>query len=177
MDLTTNLQITQKGEDEVKRRVFKLNMKKRSVLILLDKPKPIQLLLAKSVFPQNEIIEEIEALLRDGFVSLCGVTAPEPIPPIMTAAAPAVAPGMASASGIFHLNDEIMLAEAKFMLYDFSVDSFGTKSQAFADNIRACSSVKDLENCLRGIYTATEAKCPNRIPVLLGVIKEINETA
>jgi len=166
------LHLTLKGEDEVKRRAYKLSMKKRSVLILLDKPKTIEHVFAKSVFPQNEIIEEIEALVRDGFISLSGDTVSRPF----TSASPAAAVAPDS-DGTIHLDDEIILSEAKFMLTDFSVDSFGTHSQAFVDAIRACKRVQELRLCLGGILAATEKQCPNRLPVLLGLIKEINETA
>ena len=89
MDLSTSLHITQKGEDEVRHRAYKLSMKKRSVLILLDKPKPIEHVLAKSVFPQNEIVEEIKALIQDGFISLTGDAVPRPSAPVSPAVAPA----------------------------------------------------------------------------------------
>lgn len=173
MDLSANLNLTQKGEDEVKRRAYKLSMRKRSVLILLDKPKPVEQVLTKCVFPRNEVIEEIEALIQDGFISLGGggdVNAARPAAPVPQAVAPA-------ASGTFHLDDEIIVSEAKFMLTDFSVDSFGTQSQGFVDAIRACKKVQDVRLCLSGILAATEKQCPNRLPVLLGLIKEINETA
>lgn len=166
MDLSTSLHITEKGEDEVRCRAYKLNLKKRSVLNMLDKPKPVEHVLAKSVFPRNEIIEEIEALIRDGFISLTGNAVPRP-------AAPAVAQG---ATGI-QLDDEIVLSEAKFMLTDFSVDSFGTQSQVFVDAIRACKSVEDLRFCLNKIFAETEKQCPNRLPMLVGLVVEINETA
>lgn len=171
MDLSANLNLTQKGEDEVKRRAYKLSMRKRSVLILLDKPKPVEQVLAKCVFPRNEVIEEIEALIQDGFISLGGdVNAVRPAAPVLPTAAPV-------AGGTFHLDDEIIVSEAKFMLTDFSVDSFGTQSQGFVDAIRACKKVQDVRLCLSGILAATEKQCPNRLPVLLGLIKEINETA
>lgn len=175
MDLSANLHLTQKGEDEVKHRAYKLSMKKRSVLILLDKPKPLDQVLAKSVFPKNEVIEEIEALIQDGFIASSGaVTAPRPSASISPAAAPASVP---VAGGTFDLDDEIIVSEAKFMLTDFSVDSFGTQSQLFVDAIRACKKVQDVRLCLSGILAATEKQCPNRVPILLGLINEINETA
>jgi len=175
VDLSANLHLTQKGEDEVKHRAYKLSMKKRSVLILLDKPKPLNHVLAKSVFPRNEAIEEIEALIQDGFIASRGaIAALRPAAPISPAVVPAV---LSVADATFDLDDEIIVSEAKFMLTDFLVDSFGTQSQPFVDAIRACKKVQDIRLCLSGILAATEKQCPNRIPVLLGLIKEINETA
>ncbi|NMM29032.1 MAG: hypothetical protein HHJ12_17535 [Glaciimonas sp.] len=150
-------------------------MKKRSVLILLDKPKTIEHVLLKSVFPKNEIVEEIDGLIREGFIALSGDATLAPVTRAFTTELPAAAPPPPS-DGTIHLDDEIILSEAKFMLTDFSVDSFGTQSQAFVDAIRACKSVQDIRLCLSGILAATEKQCPNQLPALLGLIKEINET-
>lgn len=170
MNLSTSLQITQKGEDEVKHRTYKLCMKKRSVLLLLETPKPFEYVLAKSVFPQNEIIEEIEALIQARFISLSGDA--------LALSSRAISPAaIESLSGSLHLDEDIVLSEAKFMLNDFSVDSFGIESQAFVEAIRACQGVNDLELCLSEIFAATKEKCPDRLPILLGLIKKANETA
>lgn len=177
MDLSTRLHITEKGEDEVKRRTYKLGMRRRSVLILLHTPRAIEHLLLASLFPQNEMVQEIHWLIQDGFIALSGEDngrADKPDVP----SAPAPAPTRASVlGGRFDLDDEIVLSEAKFLLTDFSVDSFGTGSQAFVDGIRACKSVNELRLSLRVIFAAAERQCPNRLPILLGLVKEINETA
>jgi hypothetical protein len=83
----------------------------------------------------------------------------------------------ASAATHLHLDDEVILSEAKFLLTDFCVDSFGTQSQVFVDGIRGCKSVKDLRFHTNDIYTATGKFCPDRLPTLLAVIEEINATA
>ena len=62
--------ITQKGIDEVKSRAYKVGMKKRSVLICLEKPHTIESLVSKSVFPPAEIIAEIQALAQDVALAL-----------------------------------------------------------------------------------------------------------
>lgn len=166
MDLTASLYITQKGADEVKQRVHKLGMKKRSVLIMLDKPKSIAHVIYKSVFPGNEVLEEVNSLIRDGFISLGG----EDVPPLE--APPASAPGAS-----IELNEEIILSEAKFLLIDFCVDSFGTRSQSYVDGIRACKGAKDLRLCLNAMVAIVNKECPARLPTLLGLVREINETA
>lgn len=172
MDLSASLYITQKGADEVKQRAYKLGMKKRSLLILLDTPKSIQHMLDKSVIPDSEVLEEINALIREGFISVSGEAAAAPH---SDASLPAQA---AAASGDrIHLEDEIILSEAKFLLTDFAVDSFGTHSQAFVNEIRACKGVKDLRLCLSTIFAVAEKQCPQHLPALLGLVREINETA
>ena len=176
MEVSTALHITQKGEDEVKRRVYKLNMKKRSLLILLEKPQTVEHLLSKTVFHREEFLEEMQALIQDGFVAAGDGN----VLPVSKAAAPQVTPPPSSANAdvsAIYLDDEIILSEAKFLLTNFSVDSFGTQSQAFVDEIRACKSVSDLRLRLSSIFLAAEKQCPHQIPTLLDLIKEINETA
>jgi hypothetical protein len=108
--------------------------------------------------------------MRDGFITVTGDSERHLEKPDRPVTAP-------MPSGSTDLDDEIILSEAKFLLNDFSVDSFGTQAQPFVDEIRACKSVRDLRLCLSAIFTAAEKQCPNRLPVLLDLIREINETA
>lgn len=170
MDFATSLQLTPKGADEIRSRTHKLGLKKRSVLLLLDRPRPIQYLVGRSVLPQGEMLEEIRTLIGDQFVAVSaggGANGAEP-----------GQPGSASGvDGSFHLYGGIIVSEAKFLLTDFCVDHFGTQSQAFADEIGACSKENDLRLCLGKIVAAAQKRCPERIPDLLRLVKEINETA
>ena len=172
MDLSAIVQITQKGVDEVARRTYKLSIKKRNVLFLLTAPQTIGDLLQKIVFPHDEIIEEIRSLLREEFIVVAGdfdASRPEhPAAPV--AAAP-------RSTDNYHLLDDIVISEAKFLLIDFCVDSFGTKSQEFADGIRTCSSAANLNLILKNIVTAVKKDCPARIATLLSLVDEINQTA
>jgi hypothetical protein len=181
MDLTTSLQITPKGEDEVKRRVYKLNMKKRSLLILLDKTQTVDYLLHRTVLHQDEFMLEIKALIHEGFVALGGEIPHHPVVTESidrTVAAPVTAPVIPQVyDEDIYLEDEIILSEAKFLLTDFAVDSFGTQSQAIVEDIHTCRNVNDLRVCLNTIFTTTEKQCPDRLPTLLNLVKEINETA
>lgn len=165
MDPSTSVCITQKGTDEVKNRTYKVGMKKRSVLICLEKPHTIEYLLTKSVFPPPEIIAEIQALAQDGFVTLIKEGSPLPV------AIESVS------SNRFHLKDEIVLPEAKFLMIDFWVDCFGMESESFTEAIQACESVRDLGGCLGSIVAAVEEQCPDQMPALNKLIREINATA
>ena len=174
MDLTASLYITQKGVDEVKQRVHKLGMKKRSVLILLDTAKSIAQIVEKSVFPEHEVLVEIDTLISEGFIGASGEMASRAAPPSAAASATPAAP---VTGGGIELDDEIILSEAKFLLTDFSVDSFAMQSQAFVDGIRACKGVKDLRLCLNAIAAVVEKQCPAQMPKLIRLVAEINETA
>jgi hypothetical protein len=172
LNLSASLHITPKGADEIKRRVYKLDMKKRSLLILLDSPQTIEYLISKTVLPQDEFNTVIAVLIQEGFVatgsapvssSSSGAIRSHSLPP--------------TAGTTIHIEDDVILSEAKFLLTDFCVDSFGTESQVFVDTIRACKNVNDLRHHLNTIRAATEKHCPAQIPALLGAIREINATA
>ena len=170
MDLSASLHLTPKGVDEVKNRTNKLSVRRRSLLLLLDKPHTLEHLLKKTVLHQDEVVGEVQSLLREGFIATGGAI--EGAASGMTAALPSSTLG-----ANFQLNDEIIVSEAKFLLIDFCVDSFGTHSEAFCNDIRACNSVMGISSCLTTIIAAAEKQCPGRIPALAKLIAEINETA
>ena len=170
MDFSTSLKITAKGAEEIKSRTHKLGMKKRSVLLLLDKPQTVQYILGKSVFPQAEIMADIHELVADEFIAAGANDVP-------AGAIPGQAAVAAGSDGSFHLASGIIISEAKFLLVDFCVDNFGTQSQAFVDEIRACSREGGLGFCLAKIVATTRQQCPDRLPTLLGLVNQINETA
>jgi len=129
------------------------------------------------VLPLAEFLSEIDALVLDGFVAQIGDSVSRSNEPDIAERA---APDRAT-NGSIHLDDEIILSEAKFLLVDFSADAFETQSRAFIDEIidgiYACKSVKDFRLRLSAIFAATEKLCPDRLPVLLELVKKINETA
>lgn len=203
MDPNSSLALTDKGVDELKHRTCKLSIRKRSVLLLLEKPHSIEELLGRSVLQPDEFKVEIENLMRDGFVRMGSANAaPAPVAsatpaakptppqysndpfaalatmlPSSTPAAAAQPKAPLSASGDLQLHEDIVLSEAKYLLVDFSVDSFGTRSQVFADEIGACRSVEALMTCLQKVHTETQNRCPERLPALTAVVKAINDTA
>ncbi|MBV5336867.1 MAG: hypothetical protein J0653_02425 [Deltaproteobacteria bacterium] len=165
MDTSVSLHITPKGAEEVQHRVYKLNIKKRSILIQLVTPHTIEQILHNTVFPHKEIIEEIESLLREGFMRLGGNNEV----PVQRNEAPT--------QKNLTLDDEIIVSEAKFLLSDFCVDSFGTQSKELAEEIRACHDVACVRSFLNKTYTLTEKFSPGQLPRLMDVVREINDTA
>ena len=163
MEATTRLSITAKGEDELKHRIYKLSIRKRSVLVSLEMPHTVAQVIDRSVFQEDEILDEIRALTSDGFVAVEGAEAStrrgEP------------------QRGRFELKDDIVLSEAKYLLIDFCVDSFGTHAQTLADGIRVCKTPESLAQSLETLAKAAEKQCPDRLPALFKIISEINETA
>lgn len=173
MDLSASVRLTPKGEDEVKHRTNRLSVRKRSLLLLLDKPQTLEYLFKKTVLHQEEADAEVQSLLREGFIAVgdgAGFTAPGP-----AAAKPPPAPPAPGAA--FRLKDDIVVSEAKFLLIDFCVDSFGTNSEAFCNDVRACHSVAAVAASLGAIVAAAEKQCPQRLPALARLVEEINATA
>lgn len=166
MNLSDTLSLTPKGVDEALNRTYKLNIRHRSVLILLGKPQTVEHVLQKQqqLFNQDEVIQIINELAVEGFVDINGGTG----------ARAAVSP---AAGSNIQLLDGIIISEAKFLLVDFCVDSFGTQSQTFVNELGGCKNEKNLQLCLKNIYAATEANSPDRLPILLKIIEEINATA
>jgi hypothetical protein len=165
MNLSASLSLTPKGVEEALNRAYKLNIRLRSVLILLGKPQTLEYVLQmrQALFNHEEIIELINELANEGFVHVNGGTVPRATSPV--------------SGGKIQLLDGIIISEAKFLLVDFCVDSFGTQSQTFVDELGGCKNEKNLQLCLKNIYAATEMHSPDRLPGLLKIIEEINATA
>lgn len=164
MNSSASVSLTPKGVDEALNRTYKINIRQRSVLILLGKPQTIEYILQKQqLFDQDEVLEIINQLVSAGFVEVSGGAIPRPSIP--------------ASGGIIQLLEGIVVSEAKFLLVDFCVDSFGTQSQTFVDELGGCKNEKNLQLCLKNIYAAIEAHSPDRLPVLMKIIGEINATA
>jgi hypothetical protein len=170
VDASITLYNTQKGKDEIQHRTYKLNIKKRSLLILLETPHSVEEVMRKTVFPHNEVADEILALIQEGFIRQ-GTS--DEAPSLGTA----VSQSASGSPQMLQLDDEIILSEAKFLLSDFCVDSFGTQSKGFAEDIRACQDTEHIRQCLNKIFALTSKHCPEHLPRLLEIVKEINDTA
>lgn len=191
MDQSAILRMTDKGTDEVAHRTFKLGIKLRSVLLLLSKPQSVQYAFQKSVFPKEEVQEAIDALVQQGFVVLEDAP-PASAAPSAPAAAPAAPPAPAAPvppaaqaaaaqpAGMrddWHLDPEIILSEAKFLMIDFCVDCFGMQAEKLTEDIRACKAVGTLGNLLKELITMVSKQKPDQLNALRETVRKINETA
>ncbi len=165
MDSSTRLAITLKGEEEIQHRLYKLSIRKRSVLVSLEKPHTVEQILERSVFQEDEILDEIQNLLQNGFIALDSDETAR------------LAEQAKRGKDRFELDEEIVLSEAKYLLIDFCVDSFGTQAQTFSNGVRGCKTPEALGKYLRTVAEAAEKQCPERVPTLFKIIQDINETA
>ena len=165
MDSLAKFSITPKGVEEIRHRTSKLGLKRRSVLLLLEKqPQSIGQILQRSLFPQSEIMLEIEFLLREGFIGRGLAT--ELVPP-----------GTSSPTRILRLGDEIVISEARFLLTDFIIDHFPAQARELSEELRACYDVDGVRRFLLKIQSRAEKSRPGMMQLLSNVVREINETA
>ena len=166
LSLSASLSLTQKGKEEALRKVHNINERLRNVLIQLVTPQTVEQIINTRAGNNNQagIIQLIIELINEGFIAKDGGAI----------ASPVVTSG---SGGIVQVADGFVLSEAKFLLVDFCVDSFGTQAQAFIDQIDKCKDPTSLQLCLKNIHAATQSECPNRLPALMKAIAEINKTA
>ena len=178
MNLTQNVSLTPKGEEELQKRVYKLDMKKRNVLILVRQPRTVQYVLDKAVFDTKELLEEIIALVKEGFLNLGGGEGAAADMPASAAASKPVEPVTAakSAEDTFTIRPNIILSEARFLMVDYCVEVFKTNSPKFVEKLGASKTVEAFAACVREIAEVTRASYPAHLATLQTVITEINQT-
>jgi hypothetical protein len=67
----TQFVLTRKGTEELARRTYRLDVRVRNILFLIQKGTPtVEAILQNSIFPREEVVEKLRGLLRDQFVSL-----------------------------------------------------------------------------------------------------------
>lgn len=164
MNLSDSVSLTQKGAEEISNRTYKLDIRHRSVIIFLGKQQTLERILEmQKLYNKEDIIEILNNLAINGFISINGALKPQA--------------AVSASSGKFQLVEGIIISEAKFLLIDYCVDSFGTQSQKFVDELGGCKNENSLQLCLKNIYTTTEIENPDRLSVLHKIISEINATA
>lgn len=194
MNPSAVLRVTEKGAEEIARHTVGLGLRQRGIMLLLSKPRTLQDLLHKSVLPTEESYTILHELMRDGFITQDDGTAPAP-----SAAPPAAAPvhtGMAAhtANGVapampaagartahardeWHIHDEAIISEARFLLVDFCMDCFGTQAQTLIDRFRSCKTQTELSAQTKDLATLISQRHPAKLAALRDIIRTINESA
>ncbi len=175
MNLTQSLSLTPKGEDELKNRVYKLDMKKRNVLILVQQPRTIQYVIDKAVFDAKELLDEIVALAKEGFLKISGDGGAAAGSSASSAEKPK-APSI-TFDGNIVIREDIVLSEARFLVVDYCVEVFKTNSTKYVEKLSQCRTVQDFTQCAKEICEATKSTYPNYLSEFQAVLKEVNNTA
>lgn len=163
MNPATVLTLTRKGTDEVAHRTHRLAIRMRCVLLLLQKPRPVTELLQKLAIPADEVILVINSLLQHEFVRV-------------GEAADRTADVEGDWNAETAIGDGILLSEAKFLLIDFCVDCFGTRSQKYAEEIRKCQSAERFRQLVGELYSRSKEFGPSGVFAFQETIRRISET-
>lgn len=167
--------LTAKGSEELRTRTYKLDVKARNILFLIDKgAKTADAVLQKTIFPREEVLERISALIDGLFVAIAGSGAPAAA---ANRGAANTTPTAAASSSHLSLLPDISLTEGRFSLSDFCLDHFGVRGQAMTDTLSRCDDVTSLQAALNTIVSEVHKLCPDQLPALIARVREINETA
>jgi hypothetical protein len=191
--------LTAKGVEELALRTHRLDNRLRNILFLIQKGTPtIEAILHNSIFPHEEVIENLRGLLKERFVELVGGLSPAPAPSsapprprtvggssLPETAEGATDPGAAlirppvQAAGptLPSLNCGISMSQARFLLCDFCLDQFGTDAQPLLDAIEDAANVAELQRVLDGFAAQMRKHLKHKLPALMAKVREINETA
>jgi hypothetical protein len=165
LSLSASLSLTPKGKEEALHKVHNINERLRSVLIQLVTPQTVeQIINNKTGSNQAQVVQHIIELINGGFVAKDGGVAASSV-------------DISASGGIVQLADGFVLSEAKYLLVDFCVDSFGTQAPAFINQIEGCKNPTGLQLCLNNIHAAIQSNYADRLPALTKTIAEINKTA
>jgi hypothetical protein len=117
------------------------------------------------------MIDTLRSLLSNGFVATATsdgtvkATAPEPTPSVAD-----------SISERLRLKSGISPSQGRFALSNFCLDQFGTAGKELADVVDLCVDVAGLQLALDSIRSEVKRVCPDRRPLLVACVREINDT-
>lgn len=93
-------ELTIKGTEELSMRTYRLGPRVRNILFLIQKGTPtIEAILENSIFPRDEVIENLRDLLKNHFVSLHRVSNPSASLSTLTGSLGATTIGPAAPTG------------------------------------------------------------------------------
>jgi hypothetical protein len=164
--------LTPKGTDELRSRVYKLDVTARNILYLIQLGSTTaETILRRSIFPQDAVVDTLRRLLGNKFVAVAPGKGVLP--------QPARGPDLHSAPALEHLHLEVgvSLSQARFFLSDFCLDQFGTQGTGLVDAAGLAVDLPGLQQVLNRIRIEVQNRCPERLTSLLDCVREINKTA
>lgn len=169
---SVRLFLTSKGQMELVQNVHRLNLKKRSVLLLLKNnqqtPLSFSEAIRKGVLPAAEIRPIVDELVREEFVRFEGNAGAMALQsqPVEVVAVPAT-----------WFDESINLSEARYLLNDFCLEIFKTQAARYAQPLAECKTVEALEAFVKDLRNKMETASPTSVERLDGVIQEIKDSA
>jgi len=194
--LPTHFVLTLKGTEELAMRTYRLDVRVRNILFLIQKGTPtVEAILQNSIFPRDEVVEKLRGLLREQFVALGGAPSPAPAasgasarpesletpsrPSTIQIPAPetiGASFARTTSSSFPTLDPGVSISQARFVLCDFCLDQFGTKAQPLIDAIDGSIDVPELQHVLDSVTTEIRKHRKEQLPALMARVQEINQT-
>ncbi len=196
--------LTIKGSEELTTRAHKLNLKLRSVLLLIQKggAATIDALVQNSILPREEIILCLRGLVNDHFVALegAGSNGPATISALVRNSGPATMNGAPRSAGPVTMNGTARPqpastsaatappapqispsidagaspSQARFLLCDFCLDTFGMAAQPMIDAVNDTRTIPEVQRALENIVRQVKAQHPDKLELLAEKVREIN---
>jgi hypothetical protein len=201
-----SLFVTQKGTEELRNRAHKLDLAARNILFLIERGSTsADAILRRSVFPRDKVIDKLRRLMSNEFVAVAPDDGGR-LPPIhaeraqMPASIPRTHDELAAIPGEsplsrgespwmpgtgescsatpehVSLEDGISIPQARFVLSDFCLDHLEEPRSELAIAIKRCADVTGLQQVLDRICHAIQGRSPDRLSILQGCVREINQT-
>jgi hypothetical protein len=172
MDLVQELLLlTPKGKEALASPASKLESKAKLLLALIERGvNNTGALQQRSKAALDEVTEALRVLTRLGFVATATIPAVTSAPAQPASAAPG------SADRELLLKPGISPSHARFTLANFCLDQFGADGQDMGDLIELCTDVPGLQRAVNDLLLKVNKRCPDRLPVLVACVKEINDT-
>jgi hypothetical protein len=181
--------LTLKGNEELTMRTYRLDLKLRNILFLIQRGTPtFEGILQNSIFPREEVVEKLRGLIKEQFIALGGGAAPPPAtigtptrPATIETPANAEALGpqtatRATSTAVTALEPGASASQARFVLCDFCLDQFGANAPAMIDAINGSIDIAGLQKVLDNLVAEVQKKHKDQLPALTARIREINET-
>jgi hypothetical protein len=183
--------LTLKGSEELTSRTYRLDVKLRNILFLIQKGSAtFESILQNSIFPPDEVVDRVRSLVNEKFIALSGGSPPAEAERAAAPAAPAPADAAAgpstglraptripAAQSFPALDPGASLSQARFLLCDFCLDTFGTKGQDRIDAVNGATGMGAVQRVLDDIYEDLRARnARDAITALAARVREINET-
>jgi len=168
--------LTLKGSEELSLRTYRLDIKLRSLLVLVQKCSPtVEAILQKSLFPRDEALERLRGLVKDQFVALDHGGSIEAPATINGGSAARAAPQ--AESGYPVLEPGVSLSQARFGLSDFCLDTFGVEAQPLIDVISAAVDIAGLQGVVDQLVArARKGRQDSLLAALKAQVRDINES-
>lgn len=162
--------LTPKAAEELRKGTYQFDVTAKNVLLLIEQGATnTEMLLQRSMFPHNAVIESLHRLVGNKCVAVV------------------TDDGSSSRSGVsetgsylgrdeLHLKFGVAVSQARFALSNFCMDNFDSENQYLVDAISLCGDVFSLQEVVNTIRTDVDELCPGRLPALIACVREINET-